>query len=198
VLDGTARAVAAPDGAPEAAGDGVTVAWVFEGAAATVEWQRRECARLGLGRAEGFREADAEEAAALLEGAASFGETDGGSPADVGVARLAVLPSALAATAAAVAEAFAARPETRAGTVADAATGLLTVRWNGPAESIDAPVAALREIAGAKDGTGRLLHLPGAARRRHRHSLLESPNEALAESVLAAFDPHGTFTRRQP
>ncbi|HMB70467.1 MAG TPA: FAD-binding oxidoreductase [bacterium] len=194
VLDGTARSVAAA-GASGADG-GATLAWVFEGGDATVAWQHSECERLGFQEAKSFSEAQGDAADELLERSAAYSETDRLSPADTGIVRLSVLPSVLPGAAAAVAETFSTLSGFEAGTLADAATGLLTVRWTGPPESIDAPVTALREIVRAKEGTGRLLHLPGSARRRHRHALHDDPNEALAEAVLAAFDPHGTFARR--
>jgi hypothetical protein len=109
-----------------------------------------------------------------------------------------VLPSELPDAAGAVGEALSGLPAFTAGAVADAMTGLLGVRWHGPRESVDDPLAALRGIAAARGGTGRLLHLPAEARRRHRHRLVDDPNDALEDALLAAFDPHGTFARRRP
>lgn len=196
VLGGEARAAGAAAGVPMDEGD-AAVAWVFEGNAEAVDWQRQECARLPGVTPDGIREGDDEAVARFLDAVAALGETDGESPADAGIVRLAVLPSALPGAAGAVRTAFADLPGFAAGTVADAATGLLTVRWSGPAASVDDPVPALSEIARVRDGSGRLLHLPGAARRRHRHALGEAPNAALADAVLAAFDPRGTFAREK-
>jgi glycolate oxidase FAD binding subunit len=196
-LEPAALAVLEGECLPSGAHGGAMTCWFFEGGAATVDWQARSVETLRpWGEAESS-EGDDGEAARFLETLAGLGEAGGGIPDSLGIVRIAVLPSALAGTAALVRDSFRERPGFAAGLYGDPTTGLLTVRWSGPAESIDAPVKSIRQIVRSRDGVAKLLYLPPPARARFRHRLTGDPNLTLTESVLRAFDPRGTFARRR-
>jgi FAD/FMN-containing dehydrogenase len=183
-----------------AAGRGALAAWVFEGGAATVAWQCAETAKRLAARTappEASDEEDGDAAARFLDHLAAFSETGGAVPPDLGIVRIAVLPSALAGTAAAVRESFREREGFAVAMAGDAATGLLTVRWQGPPDAVDAPVKSLRQIVRSRDGAARLFYLPPGPRARFGHVLGGNPNAVLAAAVLSAFDPHGVFSRRR-
>jgi len=184
-------------GLPDADGRSA-VAWVFEGNAATVDWLARETeATLSAHDAEP-RAGEDDEAERFLDFLAALAETEGRVLPDTGIVRAAVLPSALASAVGAVREFFRDHPAFRAVLAGDPATGLLTVRWTGPANDVAAPVTALRDAARARDGSGRILYLPPEARGRFRHRLTADPNATLTESILRAFDPQRIFARRSP
>jgi glycolate oxidase FAD binding subunit len=195
-LEPAALAVLEGDCLPPDERGGAVTCWLFEGGPATVDWQARSVESMRpWGEAEASAGEDA-EASGFLETLAALGEAGSGVPA-LGVVRVAVLPSALAGTAALVRDSFRERPGFTAGLYGDPSTGLLTVRWSGPCESIDAPVKSIRQIVRSRDGVAKLLYLPPEARARFRHRLTGDPNVALTESVLRAFDPRATFARRR-
>jgi hypothetical protein len=175
------------------------VAWIFEGSAATVSWLADEAERIERGRqAELSPELGNDEAEALLEFLASFSEPGDGVPEDLGIVRLSVLPTALGELEIGGRVLLKELEGLSASFYADAASGLLTVRWRGPAHRIETPIEVLDDATRAEQGSARLLYLPPDARRRWNHALTEDPNAALTARILQVFDPHGLFAAGRP
>jgi FAD/FMN-containing dehydrogenase len=178
---------------------GAETGWLFEGGAATVAWQQRRVEALRPWGEDGAAQSEDGDASRFLEEVTGLGEVNGDDvPRSLGIVRIVVLPSALAGTAALVRDSFAERESFAGGICGDPVTGLLTVRWSGPPDSIEAPVKSLRQIVRSRDGVARLLYLPPGARARFRHRLTGDSNAAFIDSVLRAFDPGAVFARRRP
>jgi glycolate oxidase FAD binding subunit len=198
ILAGEARARLSSIGLDLPAGAWL-VGWIFEGSRASVEWQTTEARRalassLDPGVPSGPL-AD-EESRLFLEGLVAASEPEG-LPESTAIVRISVAASSLRGLMAAALRAFGALEGFRTELYGDAATGLLTVRWEGPAPRLGEPIESVRRLAGDHQGSARLLYLPPSLRRKHETSLTGDPNGALATRILRAFDPHGVFERNR-
>ncbi len=198
VLEGDARRVAAglPGNAPHL--PEFVVAWVFEGNAPRATWLADAAGRI-TAEAPGVHAADLEdgEAQALLGRLAALAEPVAGS-FERGIVRLSFRPGGLPDAAQAVRDALAAGDDGSGeedgwGVWSDAATGLVTVGRSATSPVLGETVGRLRDLAAARSGAARLLHLPPTLRSAWPRDLIPDARAELARRVLESFDPRGVF-----
>jgi glycolate oxidase subunit GlcD len=181
--------VESPSGGPMAT-------WVWEGNAATVDWQDEKACELLAGRDAQLMDAVEEPQARTFLGRLASISFPGAAPVrGLGIAQLSVLPSRLSAVSKDSLSAIRkVQDDVEIVRASDAMTGLLTLRWRTPEKEdglADRIVPMFAKCVARENesspAAGAILYLPPQARRKSAASLHTSPAEDLARRVRAAF-----------
>lgn len=170
------------------------VAWSFEGNTSQVAWQdSRVDAILGEVAPVDRLDLSDDEIVVFQDSLCEFSEPDSGTPpARLGIARLGVLPT----DAENLDRGIFALPESQRAsfaTLTDVLTGLVTLRWVTPGDSLDGLLARLQALATARQATAAILYLPPDRRRDWPFSLVKDLTAPLAEKIRRVFDPMNLF-----
>jgi FAD/FMN-containing dehydrogenase len=166
---------------------------MFEGNRPRVEWLAAEASKVAAESQTVTAVANDEDAGdALLDFLVAIEEP--GADRNVGIAHVVVTPSEAAHALEDLALRLRACEGIAFRALADELSGVVVVRWSGPASRLSAPLADVVETAKRFAGNARLVHLPGPIRGEHPRDLTPDPNAALAERIRAAFDPRGVFS----